>query len=69
MNEQIKALCCKYDIKFTTARFSILMVLKAATQPMNYEQIKEKMDSAMDKATFYRNIALFEEAGMVHKLR
>ncbi|NCD11546.1 MAG: transcriptional repressor [Epsilonproteobacteria bacterium] len=67
MNEQIKALCCEYDIKFTTARFSILMVLKKASQPMNYEQIKEKMDSAMDKATFYRNIALFEEAGMVHK--
>ncbi|KFL33403.1 Fur family transcriptional regulator [Sulfurospirillum sp. SCADC] len=57
----------QYDIKFTTARASILEVLKVANSPLNYEQIKEHMSVKMDKATFYRNIAKFEELGMVHK--
>lgn len=65
--EEIKTLFEKHGIKFTTARASIFEVLTAAHHPMSYEQIKEKMDVCMDKATFYRNIAMFEEAGMVHK--
>jgi len=67
MNEQPKTLCDEYEIKFTTARASILDVLKAANHPLNYEQIKEKMRLHIDKATFYRNIAKFEELGIVHK--
>ncbi len=67
MSEQTKALCDEYEIKFTTARASILDVLKVAKHPLNYEQIKEQMSVAMDKATFYRNIAKFEELGIVHK--
>ena len=67
MDEQIKTLCENHQIKFTAARTSILEVLKEAHCPLNYEQIKEKMAVIMDKATFYRNIALFEESGIVHK--
>ncbi|WP_333803021.1 Fur family transcriptional regulator [Sulfurospirillum sp.] len=67
MSEQIKTLFEEHGIKFTTARSSILGVLKKAHHPMNYEQIKEQMNIGMDKATFYRNIAKFEESGMVHK--
>jgi len=67
MSEQIKTLFQEHDIKFTTARASILEVLKVAHHPLSYEQIKEKMSVTMDKATFYRNIAKFEESGMVHK--
>ena len=67
MSEHIKALFQEHNINFTTARCSILEVLKKAQHPLNYEQIKEKMSIVMDKATFYRNIAKFEETGMVHK--
>lgn len=67
MSEQFKNVFQEYDIKFTTARASILEVLKVAKSPLSYEQIKEKMSVTMDKATFYRNIAKFEELGMVHK--
>lgn len=67
MNEQIKALCDQYAIKYTNARFAILDVLQKTHHPLNYEQIKEQMKHSMDKATFYRNIALFEEVGVVHK--
>ena len=67
MNEQIQTLCKEHNIKFTTARSLILEVLKRASHPLSYEQIKDKMNASMDKATFYRNIALFEEAGIVHK--
>lgn len=67
MSEQLQNVFQEYDIKFTTARASILEVLKVANSPLSYEQIKEKMSVTMDKATFYRNIAKFEELGMVHK--
>ena len=67
MHQQIKALCAQYDVKLTKARVSILEVLKNAGGPMNYEQIKAKMSLPMDKATFYRNIAMFETSGMIHK--
>jgi len=67
MSEQLQNVFQEYDIKFTTARASILEVLKVANSPLSYEQIKEKMSVRMDKATFYRNIAKFEELGMVHK--
>jgi len=67
MSEQLQNVFQEYNIKFTTARASILEVLKVANSPLSYEQIKEKMSVTMDKATFYRNIAKFEELGMVHK--
>lgn len=67
MKEQIKAIFDTYDIKVTSARFSILEVLKNTPTPLNYDQIKEKMSIKMDKATFYRNIAKFESSGMVQK--
>ncbi|AHJ11471.1 Fur family transcriptional regulator [Sulfurospirillum multivorans] len=67
MSEQLQNVFQEYDIKFTTARASILEVLKVANSPLSYEQIKEKMSVRMDKATFYRNIAKFEALGMVHK--
>lgn len=67
MSEPFQKVFQEYDIKFTTARASILEVLKVAQHPLCYEQIKEKMHVTMDKATFYRNIAKFEEVGMVHK--
>ena len=67
MNERITMLFEQYAIKCTPARLSILAVLQSAPHPFNYEQIKDAMSQKMDKATFYRNIALFEEKGMVHK--
>lgn len=67
MSELFQNVFKEYALKFTTARASILEVLKEAQCPLNYEQIREKMGVKMDKATFYRNIAKFEELGMVHK--
>lgn len=67
MSEPLQKVFKEYALKFTTARASILEVLKEAHCPLNYEQIREKMGVKMDKATFYRNVAKFEELGMVHK--
>ncbi len=63
----MNTLFAQHGLKITDARSAILRVLKAARSPMSYEQMKVQMEQAMDKATFYRNIAKFEELGMVHK--
>jgi Fur family ferric uptake transcriptional regulator len=67
MREKIKKLFEERNIKLTTAREMILDILSRATAPLSYEQIRSKMKADMDKATFYRNISLFEEANIVQK--
>ncbi len=52
------------NIKLTTARIAILDILKKAKKPLSYEDIK--INISMDKATFYRNISLFEEEGILN---
>jgi len=51
-------------IKLTTARVALLEILQKAKKPLSYEDIKA--DISMDKATFYRNIAKFEEQGILN---
>ncbi|MDR0761408.1 MAG: transcriptional repressor [Campylobacteraceae bacterium] len=67
MVSKIKKLFKDKNIKLTTAREMILNILSRANAPLNYEQIRTKMKTDMDKATFYRNISLFEEANIVQK--
>jgi Fur family ferric uptake transcriptional regulator len=67
MRYGIKKLFKDKNIKFTTAREMILDILSQAKSPLSYEQIRSKMSTDMDKATFYRNISLFEEANIVQK--
>ena len=51
------------NIKLTTARKSILELLVNSNKPLSYEDMKENI--SMDKATFYRNITIFEEENLI----
>jgi len=51
------------SLKLTTARKAILEILHHSKHPLSYEDIKNSL--LMDKATFYRNIAKFEEEGLI----
>jgi Fur family transcriptional regulator, ferric uptake regulator len=51
------------NIKLTTARKSILELLINSNKPLSYEDMKENI--SMDKATFYRNITIFEEESVI----
>ena len=61
---KIEELIKNKNIKLTTARVKLLEVLKEASRPLCYEEIKK--DISMDKATFYRNISKFEEEGLLN---
>lgn len=52
------------NIKLTNARRAILKILSNSNKPLSYENIKEFI--SMDKATFYRNIAYFEEENIIN---
>jgi Fur family transcriptional regulator, ferric uptake regulator len=52
------------QMKLTTARIVLLEIFKTGNKPLSYEDIKS--DISMDKATFYRNIAKFEEQGILN---
>ena len=61
---KIEELIKNKNIKLTTARVKLLEILEEANRPLCYEEIKK--DISMDKATFYRNIAKFEEEGILN---
>jgi len=52
------------NLKLTAARREILHIFQEADSPISYEDIKSKL--SMNKATFYRNIAIFEEKGLLN---
>jgi Fe2+ or Zn2+ uptake regulation protein len=51
------------NIKLTSARKSILELLIDSNKPLSYEDMKDNI--SMDKATFYRNITIFEEENLL----
>ena len=51
-------------LSYTQAREELINLLLHASTPLSYDNIKNSL--SMDKATFYRNIALFEEANIVN---
>ena len=51
------------NIKLTTARKSILEIMINSNKPLSYEDMKDLI--SMDKATFYRNITIFEEDNII----
>ncbi|MDR2100370.1 MAG: transcriptional repressor [Campylobacteraceae bacterium] len=67
MREKTKKLFQDKNIKPTAAREMIFDILSRAKLPLSYEQIRAKMKIEMDKATFYRNVSLFEEANIIQK--
>jgi len=61
---KIEKLIQEKNLKLTTARKEILEIFLHNPKPLSYEDIKDKIN--MDKATFYRNIAKFEDESIVH---
>ncbi|RXK11652.1 Fur family transcriptional regulator [Halarcobacter mediterraneus] len=59
----LEAIKKKSNIKFTTARKAILEVFIKHNCPVSYEDIKDEL--SMDKATFYRNITIFEDEKLI----
>ena len=61
--DRITNLANNANIKLTSARKSILEQLVNSNKPLSYEDMKENI--YMDKATFYRNIIIFEEENLI----
>uniref|UniRef100_UPI004048CBFC Fur family transcriptional regulator n=1 Tax=Aliarcobacter sp. TaxID=2321116 RepID=UPI004048CBFC len=61
--DKIKKLTDITNIKLTNARKSILELLISSNKPLSYEDMKDNI--SMDKATFYRNITIFEEESII----
>jgi Fur family transcriptional regulator, ferric uptake regulator len=61
--DRITNLTNNTNIKLTSARKSILELLINSNKPLSYEDMKDNI--SMDKATFYRNITIFEEENLI----
>ncbi|AXH12851.1 Fur family transcriptional regulator [Halarcobacter bivalviorum] len=59
----VEKIANKSNVKLTTARRAILEILIKNSHPLSYEDIKDEL--SMDKATFYRNISIFEDENII----
>jgi len=55
------------DQRYTTSRRSLIEVLAAADAPLTIAEIVER-DRELALSTAYRNLVVFEEAGVVHRI-
>nr|WP_321266325.1 Fur family transcriptional regulator [uncultured Sulfurimonas sp.] len=60
---QIENIIKDKNLKLTLARRELLEILIEENKPISFENIKNKI--SMDKATFYRNISIFEDNNIV----
>lgn len=60
---QIEKIMSEKNLKLTEARINLLKILNSANKPLCYDDLKNELK--MDKATFYRNMAKFEEESIV----
>ncbi|PID48012.1 MAG: Fur family transcriptional regulator [Proteobacteria bacterium] len=65
MHKKAREILTKSNLKITDTRCAILSLLLKSNSPVNYDQIKEKL--SLDKATFYRNMIIFEKKGIINK--
>ncbi len=59
----MKNILIQSNIKPTKARAELLEIFSHSQKPLCFENIRGKI--SMDKATFYRNILLFENAKLI----
>jgi Fur family ferric uptake transcriptional regulator len=59
----IKKMIKEKGLSYTQAREELINLLLHASTPLSYDNIKNSL--SMDKATFYRNTALFEAAEII----
>jgi Fur family ferric uptake transcriptional regulator len=61
---KIEKLIEEKNLKLTTARKEMLEIFFRAKKPLSFEEVKDQL--SMDKATFYRNIAKFEDESIIN---
>lgn len=61
---QIENIIEEKKLKLTSARRELLEILVHEDKPVSFEDIKSQI--SMDKATFYRNVSIFEKESIVN---
>ncbi len=57
-----------HDIKKTPGRIAILKAIHEQNRPLSEQEIKVEMAEIYDRITFYRNMQMLTNAGIVHKI-
>ncbi|MEO0571650.1 MAG: transcriptional repressor [Bacteroidota bacterium] len=55
-------------MKRTKLRIALLSCLMDAKHAQSYIALRERLGKEVDKSTLYRNLAAFEEAGIIHRI-
>ncbi|MEX0315235.1 MAG: Fur family transcriptional regulator [Allomuricauda sp.] len=55
-------------LKKTKLRMELIQHFKNARYAQSYSDLKEALAEPADKSTLYRNLSIFEEAGLIHSI-
>ena len=58
----------QHKIKKTPGRIAIIKALQQNCRPLSESEIRDQMQEAYDRITFYRNIQSLTTAGIIHKI-
>lgn len=62
------ALLQKHCLKKTKLRLALLNCFIKAKHAQSYAAIKKSLGVEIDKSTLYRNLSVFEQAGIIHRI-
>ncbi|MER3453097.1 MAG: hypothetical protein C4344_05490, partial [Acidimicrobiia bacterium] len=67
LHATVAALLADADQRYTTARRRVVAVLEAARRPLSTAEILDA-DRALAQSSLYRNLAVLEQAGALHRV-
>jgi Fe2+ or Zn2+ uptake regulation protein len=67
LHEQARVRLRALDQRYTRARRALVEALAAAEAPLSIPQLRE-LDPSLAQSTAYRNLAVLERAGVVHRI-
>jgi len=56
-------------LRKTSLRIKMLSCFRESKRALSYADLEQKFGSSTDKSTLYRNLAVFEENGIIHRIK
>ncbi|MCA9346436.1 transcriptional repressor [Candidatus Saccharibacteria bacterium] len=68
IGEKFKTLLSKNNLRLTSERMRLFNELKDSPAPLTINNLVKRTSDTLDQSTVYRNLDLFEELGVTHRV-
>jgi Fur family ferric uptake transcriptional regulator len=68
LHSAVSAALLRHGVRYTAHRRTLMTALSEAGQPLTIPQLVAAVAARVPQSSVYRNLAIFEEAGIVHRM-